>query len=59
MNETETDILEFLREQGVAAVRRITIRRDGNEIKTKRIFTFDRQSCLASLLSEQACFTVR
>lgn len=43
INETDFDLLEGLREQGVTAVRRITIRRDGNEIKTKHIIlTFDR-----------------
>lgn len=39
INETDFDLLEGLREQGVTAVRRITIRRDGNEIKTKHIIT--------------------
>lgn len=44
-NETDADILENLRSQGVSAVRRITIRRANEEIKTKHIvITFNRSS---------------
>lgn len=50
INETETDILEGLRDQGVTAVRRITIRQDSKEIKTKHvILTFDRTPLLEIL----------
>lgn len=44
-NETEADLLEGLRNQGVTAVRRITIRRDDKEIPTRHIIlTFDRSN---------------
>lgn len=43
INETASDLLEGLREHGVTAVRRITMRRDGREINTRHIIlTFDR-----------------
>lgn len=43
MKESDSDILDGMRDQGVTAVRRIMIRRDGNEIPTKHvILTFDR-----------------
>ena len=49
-NETEADLLEGLRNQGVSAVRRITIRRDNKEIPTKHIIlTFDRASIPESI----------
>lgn len=43
LTETESDLLDGLRGQGVTALRRITIRRGGEEIKTKHIvLTFNR-----------------
>ncbi|XP_077549823.1 uncharacterized protein LOC144162958 isoform X1 [Haemaphysalis longicornis] len=43
LNETDADLLAGLKDQGVTAVRRITIRRDDKEIPTKHIIlTFDR-----------------
>lgn len=45
LKETDSDILDGMRDQGVTAVRRIMIRRDGKEIPTKHvILTFDRST---------------
>lgn len=43
LHESEEDLLEGLKDQGVTAVRRITMRRAGEEIRTKHVvLTFNR-----------------
>lgn len=45
LHETDEDLLDGLKDQGVTAVRRITMRRAGEEIRTKHIvLTFGRPS---------------
>ncbi|GBL85220.1 hypothetical protein AVEN_222703-1 [Araneus ventricosus] len=59
-NDTEADIMEYLKYQNVSAVKRISIRKDGQYVPTKHlIFTFNVPNLPKSVLIEYINCSVR